>query len=54
MPLIEATKGEMDSRIVYGGEDFVKNMMTNYDISEKIKQMARQREWRKNKENRPL
>jgi hypothetical protein len=50
----EAMKGEMDRRIVYGGEDFVKNMMSNYNISEKIKQMGRRRGWRKNKENRPL
>jgi putative transposase len=50
----EAMKGEMDKRIVYGGEDFVKDMTTTYNISEKIKPMGRQRGWRKNKENRPL
>jgi len=50
----EAMKGEMDRRIVYGGEDFVKDMTTTYNISEKIKRMGRQRGWRKNKENRPL
>lgn len=50
----EAMKGEMDRRIVYGGKDFVKEMTKTYKISEKIKQMGRQRGWRKNKENRPL
>jgi len=50
----EGMKGEMDRRIVYGGEDFVKDMTTTYNISEKIKRMGRQRGWRKNKENRPL
>lgn len=43
----KAMKGEMDKRIVYGGEDFVKDMMATYKISEKIKQMGRQRGWRK-------
>ena len=50
----EAMKGEMDRRIVYGGEDFVKDMRRIYHISEKIKRMGRQRGWRKDKENRPL
>ncbi|MCX5846704.1 MAG: transposase [Deltaproteobacteria bacterium] len=50
----EAMKGEMDRRLVYGGEDFVKDMTKTYNISEKIKRMGRQRGWRKNKENRPL
>jgi putative transposase len=50
----EAMKGEMDRRIVYGGEAFVKDMTTTYDITEKIRRMGRQRGWRKNKENRPL
>ena len=50
----EAMKGEMDRRIVYGGEDFVKDMTRAYNISEKIRRMGRQRGWRKNKENRPL
>ena len=45
---------EMDRRIVYGGEDFVKDTMTTHNISEKIKRMGRPRGWRKNKENRPL
>jgi len=49
-----AMKGEMDRRIVYGSEDFVKDMLVTYHISEKIKRMGRQRGWRKNKENRPL
>jgi putative transposase len=43
----EAMKGEMDRRIVYGGEDFLKDLMTTHNISEKIKQMGRQRGWRK-------
>lgn len=43
----KAMKGEMDKRIVYGGENFVKDMMATYKISEKIKQMGRQRGWRK-------
>jgi putative transposase len=47
-----AMKGEMDKRIMYGGEDFVKDMMTTYHISEKIKRIGRRRGWRKNKENR--
>lgn len=50
----KAMKGEMDKRIVYGGERFVEEMTTAYKISEKIKPMGRQRGWRKNKENRPL
>jgi len=50
----EAMKGEMDKRLLYGGEDFVKDMVTAYNISEKIKKMGRQRGWEKNKENRPL
>ena len=44
----EAMKGEMDRRIMYGGKDFVKEMTKTYKISEKIKQMGRQRGWRKN------
>ena len=35
--------GEMDRRIVYGGEDFVKDMTTTYHISEKRKRIGRQR-----------
>ena len=50
----EAMKGEMDKRLVYGSDDFVKDMATSHHISEKIKQIGRQRGWRKNKENRPL
>jgi putative transposase len=50
----KAMKGEMEKRIVYGGEDFVKAMTTTFNVSEKIRQMGRQRGWRKNKENRPL
>lgn len=49
----EAMKGEMDRRIVYGGEDFVKDMRRTYHIPERIKHVGRQRGWRKNKENRP-
>jgi hypothetical protein len=37
---------------VYGGEDFLKDMLVTYHISEKIKRMGLQRGWRKNKENR--
>ncbi|MDD5167284.1 MAG: transposase [Syntrophales bacterium] len=50
----EAMKGEMDRRLVYGGDDFGKDMTMTYNISEKRKLMGRQRGWRKNKENRPL
>ena len=50
----EAMKGEMDRRLVYGGDDFVKAMEATYNISDKIKRMGRQRGWRKNKENRPV
>lgn len=50
----EAMKGEMDRRMVYGSEDFIKDMMAVYNIPEKIKRMGRQKGWRKNKENRPL
>jgi putative transposase len=50
----EAMKGEMDRRLVYGGDDFVKDMATTYNMPEKIKCMGRHRGWRKNKENRPL
>lgn len=46
----KAMKGEMDKRIVYGSEDFVKDMTATYKISEKIKQMGRQRGWRKKRE----
>ncbi len=51
---VDAMKGEMDRRIVYGGEAFVKKISTAYNITEKVRQMGRQRGWRKNKENRPL
>ena len=50
----EAMKGEMDKRILYGSESFVQEMSAIYKISEKIRQMGRQKGWRKNKENRPL
>ena len=50
----EAMKGEMDRRIVYGGEDFVKNMTATYNIVEKIRQIGRQRGWSKYKENLTL
>jgi len=50
----EGMKGEMDRRIVYGGEDFVKEMMTTYNISEKIKRMGRQRGWMKIKRTVPF
>lgn len=50
----EVMKGEMNKRIVYGGEDFVKEMTKSYNVLEKIKRMGRQKGWRKNKENRPL
>ena len=49
----EAMKGEMDRRMVYGSEDFVKDITTTYDISEKIRRMGRQKGWKKYKENRP-
>jgi len=49
-----AMKGEMNRRVLYGGADFVKEMEKTYCITEKIKQMGRQKGWRKNKENRPL
>jgi hypothetical protein len=47
----EAMKGEMERRIVYGGADFVKDMATNHNISEKIKRMGRQRGGEKSEEN---
>ena len=47
----EAMKGEMDRRIIYGNKTFVQEMTTAYRIYEKIKQMGRQRDWRKYKEN---
>jgi len=50
----EAMKGEMDKRLLYGNEDFVKDVTATYSISEKIGQMGRQRGWRKYKQNRPL
>ncbi len=50
----EAMKGVMDRRLVYGSNDFVKSMITAYNISEKIKRIGRQKGWRKNKENRPI
>jgi len=49
-----AMKGEMDIRIVYGSERFVQEMATAYKISDKIKQIGRQRGWRKYKENHPF
>jgi len=45
----KAMKGEMDRRIIYGNKTFVQEMTMAYKISEKIKQMGRQRGWRKNK-----
>ncbi|MCL4476072.1 MAG: hypothetical protein M1508_07595 [Nitrospirae bacterium] len=45
----KAMKGEMDRRIIYGNKTFVQEMTMAYKISEKIKQMGRQRDWRKNK-----
>jgi hypothetical protein len=50
----EAMKGEMDRRIIYGNKSLVREMTTAYRIYEKIKQMGRQRGWRRNKGNRPL
>jgi len=50
----EAIKGEMDKRIICGNNSLVREMTTAYRIYEKIKQMGRQRGWRKTKENRPL
>ena len=50
----DAMKGEMNRRIMYGGEDFVKDMAKTYNITEKIKRMGRQKGWRKINENRPL
>lgn len=43
----EAMKGEMDRRIVYGSEHFVKEMTTEYKIPENIRRMGRQVGWRK-------
>lgn len=43
----EAMKGEMDRRIVYGSERFVKEMTTEYKIPENIRRMGRQVGWRK-------
>jgi hypothetical protein len=45
-------KGEMGR--LYGNKTFVQEMTNGYKIPEKIKQMGRQRGWRKNKENRSL
>ena len=45
----EKMKGEMDKRLVYGSDDFLKEMTTTYNISEKTKHIGRQRGWRKNK-----
>lgn len=39
----DAMKGEMDRRIMYGSEDFVKEMTKTYRISERIKQIGRQK-----------
>jgi len=50
----DAMNGEMDRRMIYGGEDFVKSMAKAYDITDKIRPMGRQRSWRKNKENYTL
>ncbi len=36
-----AMKGQIEWRVVYGGEDFVKDMATSYNITEKIKRMGR-------------
>ncbi len=43
----KAMKGMMDKRIIYGNEDFVKEMTTAFRISEKIRPMGRQIGWRK-------
>jgi putative transposase len=50
----EAMKGEMNRRIIYGNKTFVQEMMAAHNISEKIRQVGRQKGWKKNKENRPL
>jgi len=49
----EAMKGEMDRRVVYGGEDFLKKVSRVSQIGEKQKPVGRPRGRRKNKENRP-
>ena len=36
-----AMKGEMDRRIVYGGEDFIEKVKDKYDIEEMTKQKGR-------------
>ncbi|MFA4909507.1 MAG: hypothetical protein WC649_00455 [Desulfobacteria bacterium] len=41
----EAMKGEMERRLVYGSADFVKDMATNYNISEKIKAILDRQFW---------
>ncbi|MBI5746360.1 MAG: hypothetical protein HZA13_05100 [Nitrospirae bacterium] len=45
---------EMDRRMVHGGKDFVKDMAKTYNITEKIKQMGRQRGWQKLKRTVPF
>jgi len=42
-------KGEMDRRMMYGGEDFIEEMAKTYNITEKIKRIGRQKGWMKNK-----
>jgi len=50
----DAMKGTMDRRLVYGNENFVKEMKKYYNISEKRKCMGRQRGWRKSREKTPF
>jgi hypothetical protein len=38
-----AMEGEMDRRIVYGGENFFKDKAKTYDITEKVKLIGQQR-----------
>jgi putative transposase len=45
----DGMKGEMDRRMAYGGEDFLKKMAAAHHIAELIRQRGRQKEWRKNK-----
>jgi hypothetical protein len=40
-------KGEMDRRIIYGNKTFVQEMMTAHNISEKIRQVGRQKGWKR-------
>lgn len=42
----EAMKGEMNSRVVYGSEGFVKKIMGKYKVQELIKPKGRQIGWR--------